>query len=127
MPFRTIWEQKGIKWEFHGHVTSDEIEQANEIFFQDPRSKTARYQIVHTLETESVEWKPMDMVEITFNDVAASRSGMQLKIAYIANNTRVREKIEKYIAMSRNLNSDWQFNGFETEKEARKWIEEKLS
>ncbi len=122
MPYRTIWEENGIKWEFYGVVTSEEIEQANETFFSDPRSKTAQYQIVHTLETEEVEWRPLDMVEITFNDVAASKSGMQLKLAYIADKERIREKIEKYIAMSKNLNSEWEFKGFNSEKAAREWV-----
>ncbi|GGD45489.1 hypothetical protein [Muriicola marianensis] len=122
MPFRTIWEEYGIKWEFYGVVTSEEIEKANETFFSDPRSKTAQYQIVHTLETEDVEWRPLDMVEITFNDVAASKSGMQLKLAYIADKERIREKIEKYIAMSKNLNSEWEFKGFNNEKAARDWV-----
>ncbi|NER09381.1 hypothetical protein SAMN06265375_1011120 [Muriicola jejuensis] len=122
MPFRTIWEERGIKWEFYGHVTSAEIEKANETFFSDPRSEKAKYQIVHTLETEGVEWRPMEMVEITMNDVQASRSGMQLKLAYIADNERIREKIEKYVAMSKNLNSEWQFKGFRDEVSAREWI-----
>ena len=123
MPYRTIWEKEGIKWEFYNHVTSAEIEEANATFFNDPRSKTAKYQIVHTLGTLSVEWKPLDMVELTFHDVAASRSGIQLKVAWIANKERIREKIEKYVTMSKILNSEWQFRGFENETEARNWIE----
>ncbi|MBT8282072.1 MAG: hypothetical protein KJO16_10865 [Muriicola sp.] len=122
MPFQTFWEKEGIKWEFHGHVTSAEIEQANALFFKDPRSETSKYQIVHTLRTESVEWKPIRMVDITFMDVAASKSGLQLKIAYIADQDEIRKKIEKYIEMSRHLNSDWQFRGFIDEMNARKWV-----
>lgn len=122
MPYRTIWEENGIKWEFYGVVTSDEIEEANKTFFSDPRSKIAQYQIVHTLETEDVQWHPLDMVEITFNDVAASKSGIQLKLAYIADKKRIREKIEKYIAMSRNLNTEWEFKGFSSETAAREWV-----
>ncbi len=122
MPYRTIWEEDGIKWEFYGQVTSDEIREANETFFNDPRSESSRYQIVHTLDTQGVEWRPVEMVEITFNDVAASKSGMQLKLAYIANNPKIREKIEKYVTMSRNLNTDWEFKGFTDEEAAREWI-----
>ena len=122
MPFNTIWEEAGIKWEFYGHVTSAEIEEANELFFNDPRSETAKYQIVHTLQTESVEWKPVEIVDITFLDVAASQSGLQLKIAYIADKEKVRKKIEKYIEMSRHLNTNWEFKGFKNEEKARKWL-----
>jgi hypothetical protein len=127
MPYRTIWEKEGIKWEFYDHVTSEEIEEANATFFGDPRSKTSKYQIVQTLETMSVEWKPLDMVEVTFHDVAASRTGLQLKVAYIANTAHIRQKIEKYVTMSKILNTGWQFKGFEDEGSARDWIEGRLS
>ncbi|WP_297761053.1 hypothetical protein [uncultured Muriicola sp.] len=122
MPFRTIWEKEGIKWEFYDFVTSREIWEANEIFFGDPRSKTAKYQLVHTLETTSVEWKPIDIVEVSVNDVAASRVIRRLKMAYIARDVKIRNKIEKYVEISRNLNSDWHFRGFEDEAAARHWI-----
>ena len=122
MPFNTIWEKDGIKWEFYGHVTSEEIEEANGLFFKDPRFESAKYQIVHTLQTESVEWKPVEIVDITFLDVAASQSGLQLKIAYIADKEKIRKKIEKYIEMSRHLNTNWQFKGFKNEEKARKWL-----
>jgi len=124
MPFRTIWEKEGIKWEFYDFVTAQEIWEANEIFFSDPRSKTSKYQLVHTMETTGVEWDPMDIVEVSANDVAASRTLQRLKMAYIATNDRIRAKIEKYVDISRNLNSDWHFRGFESEKEARLWLKE---
>lgn len=123
MPFRTIWEKEGIKWEFYDVVTSREIWEANEIFFRDPRSKTAKYQLVHTLETTEVEWQSIDIVEVSVNDVAASRTLKKLKMAYISNNGKIRKKIEKYVEISRNLNSDWHFRGFECEVEARLWLE----
>jgi len=122
MPFNTIWEKDGIKWEFYGHVTAKEIEEANQIFFRDSRSKTSKYQLVHALGTESVEWKPVDLVDITFKDVAASQNGLQLKVAYISDNKKIKLKIEKYVELSRHLNSDWEFQGFISEEEARSWL-----
>ena len=122
MPFHTIWEEEGIKWEFYDFVTSAEIWEANEVFFSDPRSKTAKYQLVHTLKTTGVEWKPLDIVEVSANDVAASRTIKKLKMAYISNDDAIRKKIEKYVDISRNLNSDWHFRGFKSEEEARSWL-----
>jgi hypothetical protein len=122
MPFHTIWEQEGVKWDFYGFVTAEEIWEANMSFFKDPRSKTAKYQLVHTLKTIDLEWKPMDIVEVTLEDVAASRKLRRLKLAFIYNNDIIRAKIEKYVNISRNLNSDWHFRGFESEEEARLWL-----
>ncbi len=122
MPFRTIWENEGIKWEFHDFVTAEEIWEANKIFFNDHRAETAKYQLVHTLETTGVEWDPLSIVDVSVNDVAASRTLQRLKMAYITNNEKIRNKIEKYVEVSRNLNTNWHFRGFESEEEARLWL-----
>jgi hypothetical protein len=110
-------------WEFYGHVTAREIEEANEEFYRDPRSKTAKYQIVNALNTVELEWKPLDIVEMTLNDVAGSRANNHLKLAFLTNKNSIREKVEKYVNISRNLNSHWKFRGFESLDEAREWIE----
>jgi len=122
MPYRTIWENDGVMWEFHGYVTAREIEEANEEFYRDPRSKTAKYQIVNALNTIDLEWKPIDIVEMTLVDVGASRTNNSLKLAFLTNKDTVRDKVEKYVNISRNLNSDWRFRGFESLIEAREWI-----
>lgn len=124
MPFRTVWEKEGIKWEFYGHVTPEDIKNANMHFFQDARAKTSKYQILNTIEVSSVVWKPLEIVETSLDDVAASRSNNKLKLVYIAPNPIVREKIEKYVEISRKLNSEWEFRGFDSEEEAREWLEE---
>ncbi len=122
MPYRTIWEKEGIRWEFYGHVTARDIKDANEEFFGDPRSITAKYQIVDAINTVDLEWKPLDIVEMSVNDVAASRTNNNLKLAFLTNSDEIRAKVEKYVNISRNLNSDWKFRGFDTLDEAREWI-----
>jgi hypothetical protein len=122
MPHRTIWEKEGVIWEFYGHVTAREIADANEEFIGDPRSKNAKYQIVDAINTIELEWNPLDIVEMSVNDVAASRSLNNLKLAFLTNSDKIREKVEKYVNISRNLNSDWKFRGFNSLDEAREWI-----
>ncbi len=122
MPFRTIWEKEGIKWEFYDFVSALEIGKANKVFFDDPRSKNSKYQLIDTLETTGVEWDPLNIVEISVNDVAASRTLERLKLAYIVKDNKIREKIEKYVEVSRSLNTNWHFRGFENEEDARLWI-----
>lgn len=123
MPYRTIWEKEGVMWEFFGDVTALEIKTANEEFFKDPRSKTAKYQIVNALRTVELEWQPLDIVEMSLNDVAGSRTNNSLKLAFVTNKDKIQMKIEKYVDISRTLNSDWKFRGFETLNEARQWVE----
>ncbi len=123
MPYRTRWEDHGICWEFYGYVTAEEINEANEEFYSDYRSKNARYQLINTLETDDVEWQEMDIVEVSAKDIGASRVIPEVKVAFIANNDKVWNKIQKYVDLSATLNSSWKFMGFETEDEARKWLQ----
>ena len=61
MPYHTNWEPRGIVWEFYGDVTAQEIEEANDNFYRDERSDTAKYQIIDATKVTSVEWSERDI------------------------------------------------------------------
>ena len=124
MPYQTIWEEKGVKWVFYGHVTAEELRKANEDFYLDPRSKKATYELINTVLVEDLEWAPVEIVELSANDVAASRGNNHLKMAFVVDNPDLMVKIEKYMAISRTLNSGWKIREFSTEAEAREWLNE---
>ena len=122
MPYRTYWEENGICWEFFGSVSAEEIQAANEEFYRDYRSKKAGYQLIITLETDDVEWRELDIVEVSAKDIGASRAIPDLKVAFVADNDEIWSKIEKYVDLSATMNSTWKFMGFETVEEARNWL-----
>lgn len=122
MPYRTIWEEHGVCWEFYGYVSAEEINEANEEFYRDYKSKNASYQLINTLETTDVEWRELDIVEVSAKDLGASRVLPNLKVAFVANNDEVWTKIEKYVGISAMMNSTWTFMGFENLEEARSWL-----
>ena len=122
MPYRTYWEENGIYWEFFGEVSAEEINSANEEFYQDYRSKKAKYQLINTLETDDVEWRELDIVEVSAKDIGASRVIPNLKVAFVADNPEIWSKIEKYVDLSATMNSSWKFMGFETMEDARNWL-----
>lgn len=122
MPYRTIWEDKGIVWEFYGDVTAQEIEDANDGFYRDLRSDDAKYQIVDATKVTSVEWNELQINITAAYDIGASHSIKNLKMAYVATDEETIYKLEKYIEVSRRLNSNWHFKGFQNIKDAREWI-----
>lgn len=125
MPYQTIWEEEGIKWVFYGNVTAEELRTANKDFYLDPRSLTAKYEIINTVLVEDLEWAPLEIVELSSNDVSASRINDRLKMAFVVENPKIWTKMKKYVDISIKLNSGWEFKYFPTEKEAREWVNTK--
>ena len=122
MPYRTTWEKHGIMWEFYGDVTAQEIEDANDAFYSDERSDTAKYQIVDATKVSSVEWSERDIKVIAAYDIGAARVIKNLKVAYVAVDEEITGKLEKYIDISRKLNSSWQLKGFQNFSSAKAWV-----
>ncbi|MAT97040.1 MAG: hypothetical protein CL608_07855 [Anaerolineaceae bacterium] len=123
MPYQTTWEKHGIMWEFFGDVTAQEIEEANDEFYRDGRSDTAKYQIIDALRVTSVEWSERDIKMIAAYDIGAARVIKNLKVAFVVVDKEFTDKLEKYMDISRKLNSSWQFKGFQDMNNARAWID----
>lgn len=122
MPYKTKWQDNGIVWSFYGQVTAEEIETANYEFYTDERSDEAKYQIINALEVTTVEWNELKIKEMAAQDKGASFLLNRLKVAYVSNNRKVTSVLEKYIEISRMLNSSWKFKGFNELKPAIKWV-----
>ncbi len=122
MPYQTTWESRGVVWEFYDHVSAQEIEAANDEFYVDERSDLAKYQIIDASKVTSVEWSERDIKMIAAYDIGADSVIKNLKVAYVTVDEEIAEKIEKYIDVSRRLNSSWQFRGFTDMDSARSWI-----
>lgn len=123
MPYRTEWKPHGIIWEFYGDVTAREIEAANAEFYGDARSDSAKHQIIDAGRVTSVEWNEIDISKTAGYDIGADRSVKNLRVAYVADDAEIISKLEKYIEISRNMNSSWQFKGFRDVAAARAWAE----
>lgn len=121
MPYRTTWEAQGILWEFFGRVTAQEIQEANEAFYNDGRSDRAKYQIIDAARVTEVEWEEKKITLTAAYDIGATRTIRTMKVAYVAENEEVVDRLEKYIEISRRLNSNWSFKGFRDLDSARAW------
>lgn len=121
MPYRTTWEPEGIVWEFEGDVTAEEIQRANAEFYGDERSDSSKYQIIDATDVTSVEWTEIDINVTAAYDIGADRSVKNLKVAYVARDEEIVELLEKYVGISRRMNSSWKFEGFRDMSSARAW------
>ena len=125
MPYRTHWKENGIVWEFYGDVTAQEIERANAEFYRDARSDEAKYQIVDARDVASVEWQERDIKTVAAYDLGASRTLRNVRVALVADDGEIMEKLDRYADLSRRLNSSWQFERFETLEPARAWVRDR--
>lgn len=121
MPYTTDWDPNGIRWTFRGHVSAEEIMAANGEFYSDIRSDTARYQIIDAREVTSVEWNPTEIAKMAGFDKGAESTVKDIRVAYLTRDPEIREKLEKYVEISRRLESSWEFQGFEDLDAAREW------
>ena len=121
MPYRTHWHERGILWEFYGDVTAQEIEEANDAFYRDARSDLAKYQIIDARAVTSVEWQDRDIQATAAYDIGAEATIKNVKVAYVAHDAGIMNKLEKYADLSRRLNSSWRFQGFDDIDEAKAW------
>lgn len=121
MPYTTIWHERGIVWQFTGHVTAADIERANDEFFRDARSDDIRYQIVDMRDVDTVEWAERDIKATAAYDKGAEATLKDVRLAYITDDDGIRGLIEKYVEISRRLNSSWRFKGFEDADAALEW------
>lgn len=123
MPIVDYWEEKGLLSIWKGEITAEELYASNLKVLEDPRALEAHYQIVDTSEVLSIELDDVAVVDLAADDAAFSRILKDLKVAIVVKKPEIRKMAEKYINISWKLNSSWHFRIFETEKEAREWLQ----
>lgn len=123
MPITNTWEENGVLLILKGRISALELHESNRKIMEDPRALTAKYQLVDATEAIDLEMDELIMVDIAVDDAAFSRKVRNVKVAMIVDNPEFRKIAEKYILLSWKLNSSWQFRIYETEREAREWLE----
>lgn len=127
MPYQTTWTDQGIEWIFRDYVTAAEIAEANDEFYRDERSDNARYQLIDASRVTGVEWSDRDIGITAGYDIGADRIIKNIRVAYVATDPIIIAKLEKYIEISRRLNSSWQFQGFRELGGAQAWAAAEFS
>ena len=122
MPFTINWEERGVVTVFHGIVDILEVLEADRCFYNDSRSDAAEYQITDFTQGELGEVDESLIGKIAALDFGASQSIPNLKVALIATDPYVKELCKKYIELSQDIQSSWEFKIFEDMDTARSWV-----
>ena len=122
MPIVTYWEAEGFVFESKGVVTAEEIFAGGEQFLSVPEGITPKYQLVDCLNVEDFDLSELDVVDISADDLAASRKYPNIKVAMVAQKGHVMEKFMKYLKVSWAINTSWEIRIFNSIEAARDWL-----
>lgn len=122
MPFNIKWEDRGFVREFYGIVNSGEVMESDRIFYEDPRSDTAKYQITDFSNARPGQVEDEHIAKIAGFDIGASITSPNLKVAFVTSDQYVKDLCQKYIDISLKANTTWEFKIFEDMESARNWV-----
>lgn len=121
MPYETTWSEAGIEWRFFGHVTPDETREADRIFYGDPRSDYASYQLIDLRDVTILDYPFEEQKLSAAIDGAASITMPGVRVAFIVPDGRFDEALNTYMEQ---LNATaWKARSFTDPIEARNWCE----
>lgn len=124
MTYITNWEEGGIYWRLLGVVTSEEIFEFSNAFYESPKSDLIRYQIVDCLNVEKFELNKTTMAEIAALDYAESLSIKEMKVALVGGSDNIKMINQSYIDNSKKFRSNWKIKIFDNMNDARNWLSE---
>ena len=119
MPIVNYWESEGFVFEAKGVVTAEEIFTSSDDFLDVPEGVTPKYQLVNGLEVEELKLSELDVVDISADDLSASRTHPNIKVAMVAKKGHVMEKFMNYLKVSWAINTSWEIRIFNTLESAR--------
>jgi len=122
MAYITKWEKQGVCWQLSEIVTTQELFELTNEFYENPKSDTVSYQIVDCLNVERFELGSETMLEIAALDYAASLSIGNIKVALVGKNPQIKMINEEYLEYSARFNSNWTIKIFENMNDARDWV-----
>ena len=122
MPITTYWEPEGFVFKSSGVVTAEEIFESGDEFLAVPEGITPKYQLVDCLHVEQFNLSEVDVVNISADDLAASRKYPNIKVAMVAQKGHVTEKFVNYLKVSWAINTSWEIRIFNSVESARDWL-----
>jgi len=122
MPHITTWEPTGIKWQFYGAVTSEEVDEANREMYEDHRFDSINYFIWDMSNVEKLIKNKLDVNKPVATDLGASNINKNIRGAFVAIEGHVYDSCNNYIKLSKNLNAPWKLKLFNDNESALKWL-----
>ncbi|MFH1501699.1 MAG: hypothetical protein ABIG03_01500 [Candidatus Eisenbacteria bacterium] len=120
MAYETYWEEEGIRREFSGTVTDDDLLRCNRELYDDPRFVSIRYELVDFLAVDGLAAGADVVRRVARMDKEQSARNPDVRVAIVAKAPLVRGLSQLY-ALSAG-ETPWVTELFETEEGARAWL-----
>lgn len=122
MPHITTWERTGIKWQFYGTITSEEVDEANREMYEDPRFNSINYFIWDMSNVEKLIKNKIENNKPVATDLGASNINKDIRGALVAKKGPVYDSCNNYIKLSKKVNTTWELKLFTDNASALKWL-----
>ncbi len=122
MPYSISWEENGFQWIFSGKVHVDEIAEAKQAFYDDPRMENTRWMIFDFLKVTEFTSEYEDIHEHAAKDKEVSQTIPGAKLALLVDKPQFRLLSEMYRRSAQELNNTWTVEIFRTRRQAEQWL-----
>ncbi len=120
MPYKIVWEEKGVYIKSTGIVIANENLQLNGEIYGNKNFDTIEYQIANFLDADVSAFNDKEISVIARLESSASIWNKKLKVAHVTKDPEFIRLIKVY--ENQLEKSGWQFMIFDTVEKARKWV-----
>ena len=124
MSFETIWEDKGILWEFHAELTDADLLESNLNLYESPRFMEINYELCDFTRVERISVSNEVIRKVAEMDEKASIRDPSIKAAIVTDSPLLHGLARMYELTG--FENHWEIQIFKDVISARKWIAERL-
>jgi hypothetical protein len=119
MSYQIIWQGSDVQITFEGTVVFDDIYEADNILYGDPRFDTMKYSLFDLFKVEKFDVSKREAEEIAALDRASTVWNNKIKVAIIARDPYIVELITVY--KNNMAGTKWIIKGFDNLSDAVGW------
>lgn len=120
MTVEIVWEERGPVFTIAGATYFDELRAAEDEFYKDPRSDSAKQKILDLRNMESLDLTADELAVLAAFHIGQSKSSPGIKFAIIAPRGRFDDVVDSFAQLMEV--SAWTTRRFQTEEDARAWL-----
>jgi hypothetical protein len=123
MTYRTSWDSGRFFAEFSGDVSASDIAAVNDEFTGDPRFDSVRCAIWDMSRISRLVMPLADIEYAAAVDIGAAAVRPKLRGAIIVSEGHVKELVENYLAITREVDHTWDTRVFGNLNDAVEWLD----
>lgn len=122
MSYRTYWEKDGVHWIYTGSVNLEQIQQADDEVYTNPKFADVSYVIWDASAVTELDLSGFQVDIQVVRDISHTIDNDSILCAFVCHRPNLIGMAHQYIALASKLHSNWQFQVFDNLPQARKWI-----